>query len=235
MKLYKLVNYKIKNNHIANNNPKKELILSLETEYKELIDDNYALLLKTLAKPIFEDDSFITQNIAVYQKKEDDILTGTTYELIKQYVDSPVLVCNLKLINFDVIAEFNYNDERVFHMPLFNDDIVTDGIYGLLKEIIGESNYSYSEDNLTTIHDEFIIEITNKWAYDLEFYNFAFLDKPMTTYSLRKLLVMLFDREFCIISEKLLTEGYLTLEFKNEAAKFKFNIEKGICKKITKF
>lgn len=232
--MYKLVNYKIKNNHIANNNPKKDLILSLETEYKELIDANYDLLLNNLEKPILEDGSFITQNISLYQKKEGDILTGPTYELIKQHVDSPILICNLKLIGFDVIAEFNYNGERVFRMPLFNDDIVTDGIYGLLKEIIGESNYSYSEDNLTTIHDEFIIEITNKWAYDLEFYNFAFLNKPITTYSLRKLLVMLFDSEFCIMSEHLLSEGYLTLEFNNEAAKFKFNIEKGICNKITK-
>ena len=54
MKLYKLVNYNIKNNHIANNSPTKELLLNLETESKELIDANYDRFIENLAKPIFD-------------------------------------------------------------------------------------------------------------------------------------------------------------------------------------
>ena len=104
-------------------------------------------------------------------------------------------------MGFDVIAEFNYNDERVFRMPLFLDDLVTHGIYGLLKELIGESNYSYSEENLTNLHEEFISEITNKWTYAIEFYNFAFLNKPITSYSLQKLVVMLFDKNLVLIDK----------------------------------
>ena len=135
IKLYKLVNYKIKNNHIANNNPKKELILNLETEYKELIDES-----------IFKEQGLILYDIGC-KIEISQLLISKLRSLLTNKLDM--------LLEYDVLDSLlnsyeSYNSYRAYYKSsleisnvleflLFNTKYPKSLIY-IIEELLSDLN-----------------------------------------------------------------------------------------------